>query len=209
MNNTTVVIKTIGRKTLKAAVDSAKREGFKVIVVSDGVKCHQAGANQFVKLGKKWGYYGGMATNVGAALASTEYITLLDDDDTFILGAGDIIRNKLTESPETDIWIGGVRFNTPVNIINKATGEVTYSSRDFAIHPEKGLVEGNVAMPTYRTDIFSKVPFTDNLGEEHQHLSDLAHVIMCNNAGYKVDWFGEALYNVRPHAQGSTNGGGK
>ena len=34
MTDTTVVIKTIGRKTLKAAISSAKREGFKTIVIS-------------------------------------------------------------------------------------------------------------------------------------------------------------------------------
>ena len=71
MIDTTVIIKTIVRKTLKDAVKSAKREGFKTIVISDGVNTHSCGANQYVKLGKKWGMYGGMAANVGAALAPT------------------------------------------------------------------------------------------------------------------------------------------
>jgi len=123
MSNTTVVIKTIGRKTLKAAIASAKREGFKTIVVSDGVNTSAPGANKFVKLGKKWGYYGGMCANVGAALAETEFITFLDDDDEFAPGAGDVIRQKLKEKPEVDVWIGGVRFNRDIDIYNTKTGQ--------------------------------------------------------------------------------------
>jgi len=95
LTETTVLIKTLGRHTLRNAIASAKREKFKVIVVSDGCRTSSMGANKFVKLGRKWGYYGGMATNVGAAMAETEFITLLDDDDEFIPGAGDIIRSKL------------------------------------------------------------------------------------------------------------------
>ena len=46
MDKTTVIIKTIGRPTLKAAIKSAKREGFKVIVISDGHKVSAQGANR-------------------------------------------------------------------------------------------------------------------------------------------------------------------
>ena len=102
MSDTTVIIKTIGRKTLSQAIASAKREGFKPLVISDGVNCHVKGATH-IKLGKRWGYYGGMAANVGAAMAETEFITFLDDDDEFALGAGDIIRTKLKEHPDIDV----------------------------------------------------------------------------------------------------------
>ena len=199
MTDTTVIIKTIGRPTLKAAIRSAKSEGFKTIVVSDGVKVSAQGATQFVRLGRKWGHYGGMAANVGAALATTEFITFLDDDDIFLPGAGDIIRKKLQESPEVDIWIGGVRFTSPVVVHDTRTGEEMYRSTDFAIRPERGIQEGNVAMPTYRTSIFEKVPFTATLPEEYEYITDINHVKKCEKSGYKIDWFKEVLYLVRPH----------
>ena len=198
MSDTTVIIKTIGRPSLKAAVHSAKREGFKPIVISDGVNCHNFGA-KFIKLGKKWGMYGGMAANVGAAIAPTEFITFLDDDDVFIPGAGNILRSKLNEKPEVDIWISGVRFARDVVIRNTETGEERYRGTDLSIWPEKGLSEGNVAMPTYRTTIFKHIPFIDAVPEDIANLTDLLHVRACAGKGYKVDWVGEALYLVRPH----------
>ena len=204
MADTTVIIKTIGRKSLKAAIASAKREGFKPIVVSDGVNCHSHGA-QFVKLGRKWGMYGGMAANVGAALAETEYVTFLDDDDVFIEGAGDVIRNKINDHPGVDVWVGGVRFNNPVTLQNTQTGEVTYSGHDLAIFPERGLVEGNVAMPTYKAHIFETIPFVNCVPNEQARLTDLYHVQACAQRGYTVGWFGQALYHVRPHMADKKN----
>lgn len=197
MADTTVIIKTIGRKTLKAAIASAKREGFNPIVVSDGVNCHAHGA-QFVKLGRKWGMYGGMAANVGAALAETKYVTFLDDDDVFIEGAGDVIRNKINDRPDVDIWIGGVRFNKPVCLLD-GQGNRTYQGYDLAIHPERGLVEGNVAMPTYKTHIFETMPFINAIPDNMTHITDLLHVQACAQRGHVVGWFGQALYHVRPH----------
>jgi glycosyltransferase involved in cell wall biosynthesis len=211
MTDTTVIIKTIGRPSLKAAIASAKREKFKVIVVSDGVKKISAqGASKIVTLGKQWGYFGGMAANVGAAMAETEFITFLDDDDVFIQGAGDIIRKKLKENPHIDIWSGGVRFSRPVHMVNTQTQQVISSSTDFAIDPEKGLVEGNVAMPTYRTSIFSKIPFTDHVREDQQHLTDIMHVNACvTHGGYTLGWFEEVIYLVRPHDKTKVNAGGE
>jgi len=197
MTSTTVIIKTIGRKSVKAAIASAKREGFKPIVISDGVNCHVSGA-KFIKLGRKWGMYGGMAANVGAALAQTEFITFLDDDDTFVPGAGNIIRRKLQEKPDVDIWIAGVRFNKDVVMVNKVTGEETYRGTDLALWPEKGIAEGNVAMPTYRTKIFERVPFINTIPDDVAAMTDLLHVNACASQGYKVGWFEEALYLVRP-----------
>jgi len=213
MPKTTVIIKTIGRPSLKAAIASAKREGYKPIVVSDGVNCHSHG-EKFVKLGKQWGFYGGMAANVGAAIASTPYITFLDDDDTLLPGAGKIIERKLSEQPDVDIWIGGVRFNHEVALHNPQTGEISYRGTDLAIFPERGLTEGNVAMPTYKTDVFQTLPYTNCIPDDLAHLTDLIHVQACSGKGFKVDWFGEALYHVRPHLADkkgpeSVNGRGK
>ena len=212
MTSTTVVIKTIGRKTLKNAIASAKREGFKPLVISDGVNCHAHGA-KFVKLGKKWGMYGGMCANVGAALVDTPFITFLDDDDEFVPGAGDYIRGILKQHTEPDIWIAGVRFNRQVALNNTQTGEETYRGTDLAIWPEHGLNEGNVAMPTYRTHIFETVPFINAVPHDVSHLTDLLHVQACVSKGYKVAWFEKALYLVRPHEKSegleSVNGRGK
>jgi len=198
MSDTTVVIKTIGRPTLKAAIASAKREGFKTLVISDGVNTSAPGANKFVKLGKRWGYYGGMCANVGAALAETEFITFLDDDDEFAPGAGDIIRQKLKEKPEVDVWIGGVRFNRDIDIYNTKTGQKLLTSRDLSMNSMLGVVPGNVAMPTYRTMIFSKIPFFDNVPLESANLTDFFHVRACSLAGLTVDWFESVIYLARP-----------
>jgi len=198
MSDTTVVIKTIGRRTLKAAISSAKREGFKTLVISDGVNTSAPGANKFVKLGKKWGFYGGMAANVGAALVETEYITFLDDDDELAPGAGDIIRQKIKERPEVDVWIGGVRFVKPVRLFNEKTQETFINSRDLAMDSSLGITVGNVAMPTYKTYIFSKIPFTDTLQEGETELTDFHHINACKMGGYTIDWFGSIIYLVRP-----------
>ena len=196
--DTTVIIKTLGRRTLGAAIESATREGFESIVVSDGAEVSAQGASQVVTLGRKWGYYGGMAANVGAALASTPFITFLDDDDEFIVGAGDIIRSKLKEHPEVDVWCAGVRFKEKIDLYNTATGELLKSTHDLSVDPSGGINPGNVAMPTYRTEIFAKVPFSNNLPDEVLTMTDYFHIDYCEKVGYKVAWFEEVLYLVRP-----------
>jgi hypothetical protein len=208
MNNTTVIIKTIGRKSLRAAIESSRREGFEPIVISDGVdiSVEDLGRVEFIKLGRQWGNYGGMAANVGAAIAPTEFITFLDDDDVFVSGAGEVIRGKLKEMPKVDIWIAGVRFQKNIKLMNN--GQVTYEGRELSLSSERGLSPGNVSMPTYRTSIFTKSPFIDNVDDNHLHLTDVLHVHQCSKLGFKVDWFGSALYEVRPH-DGKTNGKGQ
>ena len=222
MSETTVIIKTIGRPTLEAAVLSAKAEGFPVIVVADGVEGplpdfstnklalpdHLKKAPldiQVVRLGRKWGHYGNMAANVGAALAKTEFITFLDDDDEFIEGAGATIKKKLKEFPEVDMWIGGVRFNQ--DIFLTLEGGTTEIVRELALNGDKGVVPGNVAMPTYRTTIIGDMPFFPQLQADQENYTDFFHISQVHNKGYKVDWFGEAIYNVRP-AYDDSNGRG-
>jgi len=208
MLETTCVIKTLGRPTLENAIRSAKREKLKPLIISDGAplsKKRCLGCNHVV-LGKKWGFYGGMAANVAAALAKTPYITFLDDDDEFIEGAGDIIRNKINNDPTVDIWIGGLLFDYEIDLIRD--GQPFLRSNKLSIYPELGVSVGNCSMPTYKTEIFSKIPFRDIMPKESVHLTDLAHVLECQRAGYKVDWFQEVLYHVRPKLHG-VNGGGK
>ena len=207
MSDTTVIIKTIGRKTLPQAIASAKREGFKPLVISDGVNCHVKGAKH-IKLGKRWGYYGGMAANVGAAMAETEFITFLDDDDEFAEGAGEVIRTKLKEHPDVDVWIGGVRFNQEISVNNTSTGEKMLTSRDLSMNGNLGVIPGNVCMPTYRTKVFSKIPFTDSVPPEDDNLTDFLHIRACQMGGYSIAWFNHLIYLVRPQA-GGVNGGGQ
>lgn len=208
MSDTTVVIKTIGRSSLKAAIESSRREGFEPLVISDGfdVSLKDLGRVEFLKLGKKWGHYGGMAANVGAAMVPTEFITFLDDDDVFVSGAGDIIRRKLKEKPEVDIWIGGVRFQNPVQLMSN--GQVDFRGTELSLTSERGVTPGNVSMPTYRTSVFSKSPFVTNVDDNNLHLTDVAHVHQCKQLGCEVDWFGSVLYDVRPH-DGKLNGKGQ
>ena len=206
MSKTTVIIKTIGRKTLNNAINSAKLEGFEVIVVSDGAPIPPGGDHTVITLGKQWGFYGGMAANVGAAISKTEFITFLDDDDEFLPGAGKCIRNKLREDSSVDIWIGGVQFNKDVQLMDQ--GKVTYSGRTLACSSKRGLTPGNVAMPTYRTSIFSKHPFTDRVQPNMLDMTDFIHVLQCSQLGYKVDWFGQAIYRVRPGDTDRINGRG-
>jgi len=207
MSDTTVIIKTIGRPTLKNAILSAKREGFNVIVVSDGAKVSAQGV-KLVKLGRQWGFYGGMAANVGAAMAETEFITFLDDDDEFAVGAGKIIRDKLKEDPSVDIWAAGVRFDRRIKVYDQDSGDTVHASTDLCLNGDLGVVPGNVAMPTYRTSIFSKIPFLDTINLEEQNLTDFFHIKACVSAGHKIDWFGKVIYLVRPEV-GGVNGKGK
>tara|TARA_R110000824_G_scaffold101243_2_gene240528 strand:- start:2365 stop:3024 length:660 start_codon:yes stop_codon:yes gene_type:complete len=217
MSETTVIIKTIGRKSVQAAIESAKREGFTTHVVSDGIwfppdhsdlasRSTIKGADSYTKLGKRWGYYGGMAANVGAALAETEFVTFLDDDDEFIVGAGEVIRSKLKEKPGVDVWVGGVRFNQEITLYGPA-GEPLRSSSDLCMNGDLGVIPGNVCMPTYRTSIFSKIPFVDDVNEIQANLTDFFHIKKCAKEGYKIDWFEDVIYLVRP-AVGGVNGRG-
>tara|TARA_R110000824_G_scaffold315739_2_gene502902 strand:- start:5 stop:649 length:645 start_codon:yes stop_codon:yes gene_type:complete len=213
MSDTTIIIKTIGRDTIHAAYESAVREGFNnVLVINDGCDMPLSWAKygtpcKTVKLGKQWGYYGGMAANVGAALAKTEFITFLDDDDEFAPGAGEVIRRKLKEKPEVDVWIGGVRFNDDIILADTNTGKSTVT-RDLSTSPDGGVNPGNVSMPTYRTSIFSQYPFMDNIPKDSDNLTDFFHIKACDLGGYKVDWFGQVIYLVRP-VIGGINGRGQ
>ena len=62
-------------------------------------------------------------------------------------------------------------------------------------------------MPTYRTSIFSKIPFTDSIPLKHQSLTDFIHVDTCVKKGYKINWFGEVIYLVRPFLSESNGKG--
>ena len=201
-----VVIKTIGRSTLRNAVESALKEGFEVIVVNDNpeFKCDATVGHyrlqclsqpvDIYNLPKAGGEYGAVAANVGAAMNDAEYTVFLDDDDEFIEGAGDIIRSQLEEY-QADMFIAGLKFNNGMYL---------------CCNEEIGFQPGNVAMVTYRTDLLRKIPmqyFGERVGN-HLDYYDYFHALHCKKKGASYKWYGVPLYNIRPKLQG-TNGRGK
>jgi len=193
-----VVIKTIGRKTLRYAVLSAHREDFQVIVVSDNpslgileLRDFSISPEQFYTLPKKCGDYGAVAANVGAAMNDAEYTIFLDDDDEFIEGAGEYMRSKLKDK-KTDLWIPGLDFG------------------DFQLckDSERGFVPGNVGMVTYRTTLLQRFPmqYLGPKGEIDHY--DFFHASACvQHKKAMYDWYGKLLYKIRPRLPG-TNGRG-
>lgn len=200
----TLLVKTIGRETLGRSIESGLAEGFDdIIVCSDGADISgvkqskelqrnimKAGADvKFITLGKRWGYYGAMLWNVAAPLAKYPYITPLDDDDIFMSGARRHMSKMLSIEPDVDVWIAGIHHKNGLVL---------------AIDPNRGVEYGNVAMPTYKTSVICKQPF------DHQNAAsgvDHRHVRKCFDAGYKVSWFGKALYTVRPDLEGLMGSG--
>jgi len=193
----TVVIRTLGRPTLANAVESAEREFGKenVLVLFDGdeaksrsgISCY----NEYI-IPKTPDVYGSMLLNVGAALTKTEYFTILDDDDEFVEGAGSYMKSFLTRNPKVDIAIPGIKFNTGMVLCDSSA---------------RGLAIGNVACPTYRRSLTSKVPFDTNLPEGGDNYHDAFHLMKCEAAGAKIAWYEKVLINVRPKLEG-TNGRG-
>lgn len=189
----TVVIPTIGRRTLENAVHSAVREGMDVIVVCDGplrVPEFPDGV-KVVSLGKKFGCYGAMAYNAGAYLAKTKFIVSLADDDELGFGFGEILSKTLEENPEIDIWVPQLNFND---------GRVCCC-------PELGHRLGNICAPIYRVDVLAQVPFRLNMGE-NVNIIDFYHLEECLEEGFKLDWKLELKYMVRPNLS-SRRGMGK
>jgi hypothetical protein len=184
-----VVIRTIGRPTLRHAIGSAKREGIPAVVVSDGVKiAHNIVKNvQYQCLGRKHKHYGSMAMNVGMLICNTEFGLVLDDDDELSVGAGDIIRDRLSSDPSVDIWISTLQ----------------YSNGRIACVQKKGFVVGNVSHPMYRCSIFAEHLMTHRLTRIDipcQH--DYHHLEVCRRAGYKIAWINEITHLIRPKLGG-------
>ena len=139
-----VLIKTIGRPSLQAAINSALREGFnEIIVVADGCNVNVKGA-KIIELPKRWGFYGAVAANVGIGFCTKSYVLFLDDDDELSIGAGKIIREKIYNNNEVDIWIPALLYND--GMIG-CDGTV------------KKIIPGNVAVPICKTEILISLPF--------------------------------------------------
>jgi len=192
-----VVIRTIGRNTLRNAINSALAEFDNVIVVADTTYIKNKVRDSrvsYLKTGQKFDKYGSAALNMGACAVNTEYFCLLDDDDEFEEGAGDFMNSFIKDNPEYDIIIPGLKFNNGLKLCGSP-----------------GLQYGNVAVPTFKTKWALRIPITPLYLEKFKvppDAIDLAHVIMCSSEGAKVGWYEKYLYLVRPNLDG-TNGRGK
>lgn len=194
MNEISVIIRSIRRSTLSNAIESALTEFSSVIVVFDGEgdPVDKDPRVTYLNTGRRYDKYGSAALNMGAYAAKTPYICLLDDDDEFVEGAGTYM-TEFVNNNDADIFIPGLLFNNGMKLCL-----------------EPNLVYGNVAVPTYRTEWFSKVPITSTLLQSikvPEDAIDLAHVIACNQLGAKILWYEKLLYLVRPKLNG-TNGRG-
>ena len=194
-NTISVVIRTIGRPTLCDAIKSAQSEFKNVIVVADAVDLDFKNLPSdvlYLKTGMKHDKYGSAALNMGAYACSTPYFCLLDDDDCFIEGAGEYMVDKVLSDWYTDIWIPGIKFS---------------DGKQLCMSPQKGVVVGNVAVPTYKTRVLFLLPFGKGLANNNIHCIDYNHLSILNKWGVKIRWYEKLLYNIRPKLQGNNGRG--
>jgi len=199
----TVVMRTIGRPTLIHSLQSAINEFENVIVVTDDVDLDfdnlpKEGV-KYLRTGKKYDLYGSVGINLGAYSASTEYITIQDDDDEFPEGVGQIMQEKVDADPSVDIWIP----------------TIIYNDGSIACHVPGGVWAGNVSHPTYRTSLFWECPFTSRTSVTNDgsdlvdNCIDFDHVNeLVTKHGKKIDWYGTAFCLIRPRLDGKNGVGG-
>jgi glycosyltransferase involved in cell wall biosynthesis len=190
----TAVIRTIGRQTLESSIRSALKEFDSVIVVADRVNLDTETlpvGPTYLKNEKVIDLYGGMCINMAALECTTEYLCLLDDDDEYVDGAGEYMKKTITNNPDIDVWIPGLRYNDGLYVCM-----------------DDGLRGGNVAVPTYKTSVLREYPFKNNMGND-PGLTDFYHVQKIFFGGHKVGWYKKHLYNVRPHLSGRLGQGKK
>jgi hypothetical protein len=183
----TVIITTIGRPTLLAAVDSCGSRP--VIVVGDGVPVELRPHThaRAIALGRKHGKYGSAAFNVGCGLAWTDYVTKLDDDDIFLPGALGFMEAAIN-TDDADLWIPGLRYNDGLEVCLKP-----------------GVWAGNVCCPTIRTDLVCANPIIPNVARPD--LTDFHHIESVVRGGASIRWYGRPLIAVRPALPGRLGGG--
>jgi hypothetical protein len=191
------LIRTLGRDTLSNSIESALHEFDNVIVVADDTYIKNKVKDSrilYLRTGQRFDKYGSAALNMGACAVTTSHFCLLDDDDEFVRGAGEYMRQFVNENKDKDIFIPGLRFNNGMELCKSP-----------------GLRYGNVAVPTFRTEWALKVPITPlhlNKFKIPPDAIDLSHVLACVSEGAKVIWYEKILYLVRPRLPG-TNGRGK
>jgi hypothetical protein len=186
-SNITALIRTIDRPTLIHAIESAKREFGHVVVVADRVDLNVTNLPDeviYLRNDNVIDSYGGAAINLGAQSCVTDYTCLLDDDDEYDFGAGEFMNNRISERPDIDIWIPGLRYNDGPTVCMTA-----------------GLQPGNVAVPTYKTLALRENTFTHETSPDPQY-TDYHHVAKMVMAGYQVGWYEKDVYLVRPKLPG-------
>lgn len=191
----TVLIRTIGRPTLINSINSAKTELGNVIVVADDVDIDLKSLPKkvtYLRTGRKFDKYGSAAINMGAYACNTPYFCLLDDDDEFIPGAGEFMLKAIQDDPSIDIWIPGLIFN---------------NGGMLCLNSGRGVVVGNIAVPTYKTELLFKLPFSQSIVKD-DNFTDFHHVYSLFKSGSTIGWYGTPLYKIRPKLDG-TNGRGK
>jgi glycosyltransferase involved in cell wall biosynthesis len=188
----TALIRTIGRDTLINSINNAMKEFEHVIVVADNIDLNFENLpNQvlYLKNTEVIDSYGGAAINLGAQNCTTKYICLLDDDDEYVDGAGHYMNVIVNSEPSIDIWIPGLRYNDGLMVCMQS-----------------GLYAGNVAVPTYKTEILKAYPFYKNMSPDPRY-TDFYHVNNIAMNGYSVGWYNNHLYNVRPNLPGRNGAG--
>jgi len=198
-----IVIATIGRSTLSAAIDSCLREGLGAIVVSDGVPLAEAdhpSLNRdgvlYAQLGMNYGrtaktiYYGQIAFTTGCYLSNSEFTGALGDDDEMLPGAGDLYRAAVEAEPEIDIWIPGLLYNDGHKLCLR----------------QGALQVSNVSHPLYRTRILAEIPMC-HIRDEDYNIHDYHHIRRCADAGYKIKWLEKCAIAIRPQLEGFRGSG--
>jgi hypothetical protein len=190
----TVVIKTMCRDTLARSIASARKCGWPVIAVSDGVPFKEpvlqiGSADDHVclhQLGRPFKHYGAMAFNVGALLCRTRFAAMLDDDDVFRDGAELIVEQAISAQPEIDIWIPGLRY--------KDGGKACMN----------GPVScGNVACPMLRPEVIADRPILHERDGSKAASMDYRHIQAAVKRGWKIGWLKKQVIDVRPDLPGN------
>jgi len=181
-----VIIRTFGRPETFYAAASSLREGWDTTVVFDGPAPADFSLPEGTKLLQLPEFKGGngyAAANLGVSQANTDYIVFLDDDDQFVRGAGEVLKEAFTRF-QPDMLVP--------TILHKGLVKVCHSP---------GLRAGNVAMVIYKREVLLKHPFYFPRG---RGLSDWHHVADCVDAGCTIEWIGEVMYIIRPDLEGNS-----
>lgn len=181
------MIATINRPTLPAAINSALSQFDEVIVIADDTNLDIAALPEgpvYIKTGRRFDRYGSACWNLGAYVTRCDYITQLGDDDEWTPDAVDIIRRRMHDEPDVDVWIPGLRYNDGHDVCMTA-----------------GLGPGNVAAPITTPRAYFTTPFTA-AHAEHAGLTDYAHIASLTDHDHTLGWIGAPIYLVRPHALG-------
>lgn len=131
-----VVIPTIGRASLRNAVESALRQTFppkEVVVVLDADCEPSLPESPAVRVVRTTGGVGAsMAKHIGVQAATGNVIALLDDDDVW---RDDKLEVQLAAAPSGDQWIVASRFHVHVGDDEPIVGPRTPITRDERVAP--------------------------------------------------------------------------